>query len=59
MFLGTQQILVKKSEKKRATAIDFKLFFSQIKERILFNNLHKKVENSLYLQPPRSSLWRN
>ena len=49
MFLGTQQILVKKSEKKRATAIDFKLFFSQIIERILFNNLHKKVENSLYL----------
>ena len=49
MFLGTQQILVKKSEKKRVTAIDFKLFFSQIIERILFNNLHKKVENSLYL----------
>ena len=49
MFFGTQQILVKKSEKKRATAIDFKLFFSQIMERILFNNLHKKVENSLYL----------
>ena len=49
MFLRTQQILVKKSEKKRATAIDFKFFFSQIIERILFNNLHKKVENSLYL----------
>lgn len=49
MFLGTQQILVKKSEKKRANAIDFKLFFSQIIKRLLFNILHKKVENSLYL----------
>ena len=49
MFLGTLQILVKKSEKKRATAIDFKLFFSQIIERNLFNILRKKVENSLYL----------
>lgn len=49
MFLGTQQILVKKSEKKRATAIDFKLFFSEIIRRILFNILRKKVENSLYL----------
>ena len=37
--LGTQQILVKKSEKKSRFAIDFKKYYPQIINVVLFNIL--------------------
>ena len=57
--LGTQQILVKKSEKKSCFAIDYKKYFPQIMTPSLFNILPEKVENSFCFQSPRRALWRN
>ena len=57
--LGTQQILVKKSEKKSRFAIDYKKYFPQIMTTTLFNILPVKVENSFCFQPPNRPLWRN
>ena len=55
--LRTQQILLKKSEKKSLNTIDYEVFFSEIMTSSLFNNLPKKVENSFYFQSPNRSLW--
>lgn len=55
--LGTQQILVKKSEKKSRFAIDYKKYFPEIMNVTLFNVLPVKVENSFCFQTPCRPLW--